>query len=588
MGRYVANALFPALAVLLGVAAAAFAVWRGVDAASAAAVGVALFAALLSVRNWRLGELERPLLADELLGVHDSVDTLREDMRDVQERMHALAEVLEEAVAAGAVAAEGGVNAPFAGVAGYRATRALEARIAKLEATIERLTEDLSSTSAALEAALEAAAEQSSRSAGVALDAATDPANAVAAPEDESPVGADARSWEDRPWIGDDLEAEADAEERAKPPEHHDAASQSPKPPKPSKSPEPLDIDHAIEEVNRGARTGSSRVAARAARQAEDLSRKGEEARPEAWEQDDGAPAEAAPAHETATEAPETPVVPSKPVIPPKAPAAAAPASQETPPRREPRPAAVFSDDMANAPFDLSLQPIISLADREPRYFEAMFDAGVDPAAALVKAAAVARRLSSAGQEAPVLCMTSMAALRDEAVLRGFMAFAARWESLPDALRLEFSQAEIDFENSRDLSILQRLRSKGFMFSIGRVDDFSLDIASLARAGFRTVKLDVGLVLSREREAGGDNGVVRRLVTALDRAGLELVLENLDTIALVRDARDAGARLGQGEAIAPPRLAAVESAWLAEDEPEEGPENGPPPAPRGASESATL
>ncbi len=517
MGRKLASGLYPAIAALVGVVVSAVAVWRGVEAASAVAVGLAVFAALLSVRNWRVVETERPLLADELMGLHDAVDALRDDAVVSREKMKDLAEVLEEAVAAGAVAVEtgqtSGANAAFAGVAGFRATRALEAKIARLESSFGDMDARLVSVADAIETALSRSDDALDDEADLDFDDAIEGANRT----------------------GRDLSSRAAADHISRPMIVEDETPYEPE--SASDHIEDADIDWRVP-------SRTEEIDISGARSTEESS-----------------PDEAASVEEE-----------RQVDEPPQAPAAsgALAVSVSEPPKTEPAPRQTqFSAAMADKPFDLSLQPIISLADREPRYFEAMFGDGADPAASLVKAAAVARRLSSAGQETPVLCLASMAALRNEATLRGFLNFASGWDDLSDALRLEFLQSDIEIENPRDIAVLQQLRAKGFMFSVGRVTDLSMDIARLARAGFRTVKLDVGLVFSREQAESAQNAVVKRLVSALDRAGLELVLENLDAVDLVKRAREAGARLGQGEAIAPPRLAAVESAWLTESgEPE--------------------
>lgn len=80
MLRALTHPFFPIVAVLLGGAAAAAALHQNVDAqaVAAGALGLACAAAAMSLRNWAVGELERPLLVDELTDLNEVADDLIE------------------------------------------------------------------------------------------------------------------------------------------------------------------------------------------------------------------------------------------------------------------------------------------------------------------------------------------------------------------------------------------------------------------------------------------------------------------------------------------------------------------------------
>ncbi|MEM9724514.1 MAG: EAL domain-containing protein [Pseudomonadota bacterium] len=89
---------FPIVAGTLGVivamaASAVFAI------GPSAALGVGVFAAAMALRNWSVAETDRPLLAEELGGIHDRLDTLQDDAEELRELLTDLAAIVEEAAA---------------------------------------------------------------------------------------------------------------------------------------------------------------------------------------------------------------------------------------------------------------------------------------------------------------------------------------------------------------------------------------------------------------------------------------------------------------------------------------------------------
>ncbi|MDD5002123.1 MAG: EAL domain-containing protein, partial [Thiomonas arsenitoxydans] len=83
---------------------------------------------------------------------------------------------------------------------------------------------------------------------------------------------------------------------------------------------------------------------------------------------------------------------------------------------------------------------------------------------------------------------------------------------------------------------------------------------------FDTVKIDQGLVRQipseAETEADGMIGFIGALVHMTQALGLKVVVEGLETPALVEVAAVLGADYGQGYALARPMAAADVPAWL--------------------------
>ena len=100
MESWTTSPLFPLTAAAVG-ALTTFAL-LAVDSTpeSAIALGLGVFAALMAIRNWWTAEEERPMLAEELLGMHDGADALREDAADLRGLLTELAGVVEQGMAA--------------------------------------------------------------------------------------------------------------------------------------------------------------------------------------------------------------------------------------------------------------------------------------------------------------------------------------------------------------------------------------------------------------------------------------------------------------------------------------------------------
>lgn len=142
MDRFSTSATFPVLAGLMAgagalVAAAALLGGFWASAIVAATFGLAVFAVALSLRNWRLGETERPLLAEELTGLHDRLDIMQSDAEDMRELLTELAVIVEETAAGDVAALEARPAPPAADRAAQ--LEALDARTRKLALAVEAL-----------------------------------------------------------------------------------------------------------------------------------------------------------------------------------------------------------------------------------------------------------------------------------------------------------------------------------------------------------------------------------------------------------------------------------------------------------------
>lgn len=491
--------LFPTAAIacagMVGAAANAF----GADSPLAVALALSAFAALLAMRSWWIGEEERPLLAEELLGVHDSIDALRAEAGDLRDLLGEMADIVEAEIES-----DPSIERREVGVGAAAALASLERRLDGIERRF----------------ALEAEETRRSGSDQEARMAKMVEALGLLARAVER--GAAVRAADDRATSTDSEETRIDAQEL---------------------------LRKRTDDMRR--RRAEARAEAdRAARRAADAQKATDRAAASlASNGDDGSAAAAA------ADAPDD---------------AAEPAIDAAP--TEPTHGAPRAERI-----ELLIQPVFSLESRELRFFEAYTrERGVDGALGadaahvaraiergeidrvdgvmLARAAALADTLRAGGRDIAVFCNVSLQALRREGFLRKLTGLLSAGSDRASRLILEINQVELDDFSDQDAALLDRLRAQGLELSLDHVRDWSVDIERLVAVGFRYVKLEAAALLARERAAPG---AAKRLLNSFKRVGLTLVVEKIETPDQARALERAGAGMGQGRALAAPRLVAV-------------------------------
>lgn len=515
MERWTTSPLYPLTATALGVLATLALLAAKVAASAALAVGLALFAAALSLRNWWVAEEERPLLAEELLGIHDDSDAMRHEADELRERLSDLGRQVERAAArssdaraAEAIELYGALSRRISdlerrqpraepGDAGERLeppplSPEMRDRVDQAEARAQKLAQ-------ALSLAVREMRRQSRR-----LDV----------------LEARARGQAPAPQAGEAVDIRAErrrsvAERRAER-EHR---------------PEPTEDRHAAARDQGAARD----------QDASSLSSDIAKAARLVLEKAGGARAN----HEAARVAPTTPST------------------------RAER----FDPDADESGCEIVMQGVVELPGGAPRYLEALAepgDAGPELCGRrldnflLARSLAVIDELDAMGRDEGVFCNVSLDSLRNEMFLRSLLLHLERKPEIARRLVFELSQLDIDRASEADVALLQGVREKGFAFSLDHVFDWSADIARLARIGFQFVKLDCGALLQRVAAAPG---AAERLMASFDRVGLTLVVENIETEDQLDALRRAGARFGQGPLLAPRRRVALSEAVAAASAP---------------------
>lgn len=248
---------------------------------------------------------------------------------------------------------------------------------------------------------------------------------------------------------------------------------------------------------------------------------------------------------------------------------------------------------------DLMMQPIVSLPQRRPQFYEAFTHLRtasgrvMAPAAWLPTAIAsdmladvdmwvlhacarVARSLTAQERRAGIFCNVSAGHFEGAAFPALFDALRGAAD-VADSLILEMRQTDFAALGVVGMRNLMRTADFGYRFSIDHVENLELDFHALQRVNARFVKIQ-GRRLVDALRRGGALGVASApdIVAAdypvlLERHGVQVIVEKVEDEDTVIEALELEVRLGQGRLFGPPRplrediLAAAASAERARD-----------------------
>jgi cyclic-di-GMP phosphodiesterase TipF (flagellum assembly factor) len=223
---------------------------------------------------------------------------------------------------------------------------------------------------------------------------------------------------------------------------------------------------------------------------------------------------------------------------------------------------------------DLFLQPIVSLPQRKPRFYECFSRIRAEDGTMIVpeqyielarregllraidnmllfRCIQLVRKAQRRKHNLRFFCNISVHTLRDRAFFREFIEYMTRNQDLASQLLFEFAEADVDDlweEVAQDLYSLAQL---GFYFSLDRVRDTNLDPQLLARRHFKFVKLEAATLLA----SGARDGLnIRSFKRELDRNGLDLIVEKIESEQQLIELLDHNIDFGQGYLFGEPRL----------------------------------
>jgi cyclic-di-GMP phosphodiesterase TipF (flagellum assembly factor) len=224
---------------------------------------------------------------------------------------------------------------------------------------------------------------------------------------------------------------------------------------------------------------------------------------------------------------------------------------------------------------DLYLQPIVTLPERRPRFFEALTrvrtksDELVLPGSylpvaeasgmmplidnvLLVKSVQTLRRLGSNSAVKGVFSNISVKTLLDPEFFPELVEFMEENSGLSESLIFELGQPALLSLNPDEMGALDTLGALGYGFSLDHVRDLDVDFASLRDRFFRYVKIDAKTFL-HDLQAKGSPYSANELKRALDDFDLKLIVEKVEDEATVAKVLDHGVELAQGHLFGRPK-----------------------------------
>ena len=235
---------------------------------------------------------------------------------------------------------------------------------------------------------------------------------------------------------------------------------------------------------------------------------------------------------------------------------------------------------------DLYLQPIVSLPQRKRRYFECYSRVRtpdgevIDPQDYLdlaqqagmlgaidnilfFRCLQLLGKLRRHDPAAVFFCNISANTLADSGFVRDVIAYMERHRDLSAKLVLEIGQAELAAAPEDLPDYLVALQAAGYRFSMDGVKDLDIDIPVMSEAGFRSVKLDAGLLL--DLIEAGRGSLIRSLKQNLDHHGIDMIVERIETEKDLLDLLDYNIDYGQGFLFGEPRPSKDPGAKTAAD-----------------------
>jgi len=226
---------------------------------------------------------------------------------------------------------------------------------------------------------------------------------------------------------------------------------------------------------------------------------------------------------------------------------------------------------------ELALQPIVSLPQRKRRFYECFSRvraghglvimpeqyialaerAGLITAIdnmLLFRCIQLLRKIRHRNLDIGFFCNISQHTLADRAFFRDFVRFMQDNAELAANIVFEFPQRALTSLGDnlrRDLDELGRL---GFRYSLDQVTQLDLDADWLSSQRFRFVKVDAARLLAPDSPVDPSE-----LKKRLDARGIDLIVEKIETEAVLVELLDLNIDFGQGYLFGEPRLSRPES-----------------------------
>ncbi len=224
---------------------------------------------------------------------------------------------------------------------------------------------------------------------------------------------------------------------------------------------------------------------------------------------------------------------------------------------------------------DIYLQPVVALPKRNTLFYEVFTrlrnesgnlimpelfvpvaeQAGLMPLIdnmMLLRAIRIIRQMDKRTSAKALFCSLSTQSLVDPDFFPKLVGFLEKNRDLSGRIIFEISQAQKKTAGPIERDGMHRLAMLGYHFSLDKVTDLDLDFAEIARMNFKYVRISADRLVNGMAELGARiHGADK--AHYLERYGLHLIVERIETERQLATLADYSIKLGQGYLFAEPR-----------------------------------
>ena len=223
---------------------------------------------------------------------------------------------------------------------------------------------------------------------------------------------------------------------------------------------------------------------------------------------------------------------------------------------------------------DLYLQPIVSLPQRKRRFFECTnhirtnngtiitqeqyrqiaIDAGILSAIdnmLLFRCIQLLRKLQGQDYSLVFFCNIVLHSLLDKEFFFNFAQYLKTHALLAPNIVLELAQKDFIGNRQALTTPMKILGKMGYRFSLDGVTDFDMNVQELLERNFGYLKVDASLVAQQVNQGKGH--VFRTFKQRMDEAGIDVIIENIESEQMLLELLDFNIDYGQGFLFGEPR-----------------------------------
>ncbi len=232
-------------------------------------------------------------------------------------------------------------------------------------------------------------------------------------------------------------------------------------------------------------------------------------------------------------------------------------------------------DGIAKDRVDLALQPVVSLPQRKRKFYEAYTRIRSESGEVITPGQYIAiaereglvtaidnlmlfrcvqqlRNKHNKNRNIGFFYNISPHTLADKKLFNDFILVMTENSSLAQDLFFEFCHSTIANQDNEIRHQLSRLAALGFRFSLDQVNSLNLDYGALAEQHFKYIKIDAATMLREVPQPTIDIDL-QDFKKVLERQGIDLIVEKIETEEVLRDILDFHVDYGQGYLFGEPR-----------------------------------